>query len=56
MNQIIARYGDGMWEENRSSGERADYIMEFKYTKRLLDKYITKECSVTFYLLTPVLD
>lgn len=35
---IIARYGDAMREENRSSGDRADYIMEFKNTKRLLDK------------------
>lgn len=43
---IIARYGDGTREENRNSGNRADYLMEYKYTKRLLDKYITKECSV----------
>ena len=44
--KIIARYGDGQREENRSSGDRADYIMEYKYTKRILEKYITRETSV----------
>ena len=43
---VIGRYGDGMREENRSSGNRADYIMEYKYTKKILDRYITKECEI----------
>lgn len=43
---FISRYGDGTREENRNSGDRADYIMEYKYTKRLLDKYITNELTV----------
>ena len=45
-DKIIQRYGDGTREENRNSGDRADYIMEYKYTKKLLDKYITKEHTV----------
>lgn len=45
-DKIIARYGDGSREENRSSGERADYNMEYKYTKRILDKYITNQSNV----------
>lgn len=43
---IIDRYGDGSREENRSSGERADYIMEYKHTKRIIDKYVSKESEV----------
>lgn len=43
---IIDRYGDGTREENRSSGDRADYNMEYKYTKRILDRYISKENTV----------
>ena len=43
---IIERYGDGKREENRSSGDRADYIMEYRYTKRILDRYVSKESSV----------
>lgn len=41
--KIIKRYGDGSREENRNSGERADYIMEYKYTKKLLNNYISPE-------------
>ena len=44
--KIINRYGDGSREENRNSSTRADYTMEFKYTKRLLDKYITNKFSI----------
>jgi len=44
--KIINRYGDGRREENRNSGERADYIMEYKYTKRILDRHISKEANV----------
>jgi ubiquinone/menaquinone biosynthesis C-methylase UbiE len=43
---IINRYGDGTREEKRSSGDRADYIMEYKYTKVILDKYITVQSTV----------
>lgn len=43
---IIERYGDGSREENRSSGGRADYIMEYKYTKRILDRYISEKSDV----------
>ena len=43
---IIERYGDGTREEKRSTENRADYIMEYKYTKKLLEKYISKESSV----------
>lgn len=44
--KIIKRYGDGSREENRNSGERADYIMEYKYTKKLLDNYISPDSNV----------
>jgi ubiquinone/menaquinone biosynthesis C-methylase UbiE len=44
--KIIDRYGDGQREENRSSGERADYIMEYKYTKRILNRHISKDSNV----------
>ena len=44
--KIINRYGDGQREESRSSGDRADYIMEYKYTKRILDRHISKEKTV----------
>jgi hypothetical protein len=40
-DKIVARYVDGSREENRNSGERADYIMEYKYTKKLIDKYVS---------------
>jgi len=43
---IIDRYGDGTREENRGSGDRADYIMEYKYTKKILDRYISKEHTI----------
>lgn len=43
---IINRYGDGTREENRSSGDRVEYNMEFKYTKRILDRYISKDSNV----------
>lgn len=43
---IIDRYGDGRREENRSSGSRADYIMEYKYTKRIVDRYVTRESNI----------
>lgn len=43
---IIIRYGDGSREENRSLGNRADYNMEYKYTKQILDRYITKDSTV----------
>lgn len=44
--KIIKRYGDGSREENRNSGERADYNMEYKYTKKLLDNYISLDSNV----------
>ena len=44
--KIIERYGDGTREESRSSGSRADYIMEYNYTKKILNRYITKESEV----------
>jgi len=44
--KIIDRYGDGKREENRSSGDRGDYVMEYKYTKKILDRYIPTEASV----------
>ena len=43
---IINRYKDGSREEGRSSGNRADYNIEFKYTKRILDRYIDKSSNV----------
>ncbi|MEA4824477.1 MAG: class I SAM-dependent methyltransferase [Clostridiaceae bacterium] len=43
---IIDRYSDGKREESRSSGNRTDYIMEYKYTKRILDRYISCESIV----------
>ncbi len=45
-SKIIQRYGDGTREENRSSGSRSDYNMEYKYTKRILDNYIKHSDSV----------
>ncbi|MHC1695902.1 MAG: class I SAM-dependent methyltransferase [Eubacteriales bacterium] len=45
-DKIIARYCDGSREEGRSICGRYDYAMEYKYTKRLLDKYITKQHTV----------
>ena len=45
-NNIISSYGDGSREENRSTGKRADYNMEYKYTKRILNKYITRNSFV----------
>jgi len=44
--EIIRRYGDGSREENRSSGSRSDYNMEYKYTKKILGRYISKDSSV----------
>ena len=44
--KIISRYGDGTREENRSSGDRSDYLMEYKYTKRILDRYIATGSTV----------
>jgi SAM-dependent methyltransferase len=44
--KIIRRYGDGTREEKRSDGNRGDYVMEYFYTKKILDRYITKESSV----------
>jgi Methylase involved in ubiquinone/menaquinone biosynthesis len=43
---IIKRYGDGSREEGRASGERAEYDMEYKYTKRILDRYIKRDAAV----------
>lgn len=44
--KIIARYGDGAREEGRSLSGRAEYSMEYKYTKRLLDRYVDQESTV----------
>lgn len=43
---IIERYGDGSREEGRGTGDRADYRMEFHYTKKLMDEYIGPDSVV----------
>lgn len=43
---IINRYKDGIREETRSSGDRSDYNTEFKYTKRILNRYINESSDV----------
>jgi ubiquinone/menaquinone biosynthesis C-methylase UbiE len=44
--KITDYYGDGSREDGRTSGNRADYQMEYKYTKRLLNKFIEQADDV----------
>jgi len=44
-NHIIDLYGDGMYEDNRAAQSRANSI-EFHYTKKCIDPYMTMDSTV----------
>lgn len=43
---ILQKYGNGQKEERRATSSRTDYLMQFHYTKKIVNDYITTESHV----------